>query len=134
MPKPDGFFGRRPDREPVAAPGLEHAARLGDRQVGTRQMQQAEIHHHRVEAGGLERQRLGVALAKRDRRMRRRAPRDHRRREVESGRIGAARRGGGSDESRTARDVEQSRPGRAPHRVEQRFSGLPGQSPRTRPA
>ena len=128
----DGVIRARPDGEAVAAARPQHTVRFGDRRVGLRQVEQAEVHHHRVEAGGVERQRFGVAFAKRDRRDAAAARPRSSRREVEADRLRAARGRGGGDEAGAARDVEQTRARSRADRVEQRVGGLRSSACRTR--
>ena len=94
----DGRFRRRPDGERITAAAPQHPIRFRNRGVRPREMEQAEVHDDRVEAGRVERQRFRVAFAKRDRRMPPRGLGNHRRREVEADHIGAARGRGGGDE------------------------------------
>ena len=82
--------------------------RFRDRRFGARKMQQPEIHDDRVEAGRIERQRLCVALAKRDAVVSTTRVRNHGGREVEPRHDRAASGCCGGDEPGAGRDVEQS--------------------------
>ena len=85
--------------------------RFGDRHLGPRQVEQPEVHHDGVEAGGVERQGFRVAFAKIDRGITSLRLADHRPGEVETDYLCAARRRGGGDWTRASGDVEQARAG-----------------------
>jgi hypothetical protein len=62
MPKPMVLVRWSPDRERESAARPEHTQRFGDCSFRLREVQQAEIHDHGVEAVGVEVQAFSVPL------------------------------------------------------------------------
>jgi hypothetical protein len=90
-------------------------------------VQHPEIHHHRIEAGIGERQRLRVPFTKCDLRIPASRLVDHGAREIDARDADATLGGRGGDEPRTAGDVEHHGATRGADGVEQGWRRLDGQ-------
>src|SRR5207247_2033853 len=96
-----------------------HAVGLSHRGLRLREVEDTEIHRHRVERCVGEGKRLGVALDERPPRTAGTGALEHGGSDVEADRIGAARYGGLGDVSRTTGDVQEPGPLADAGRVEQ---------------
>ncbi len=85
----------------------------------------AEIRHRRIERLVRVRQHLGIAVVKANGSVPRRGNREHRGREVQAGRVGAALARLGRNEPGTAGDVEQPHAARDIGRIQQRIDERP---------